>query len=391
MKKTLLAAALLAGYTGTALAQNSVTLYGRITPAYVFESVKIDDNAASTTGFASGTYNEFSPKSGFVTGGGHFGLKGTEDIGNGTKIGFVYEMGSINTQTGTGAGNTRLTYLSVSNDAWGTIHMGKDYTASSTLLSGISPVGTSYGIMSAEAAFGVFSVTAQNQIKYFSPSISGLTFGASYSFRGTGAAGVGEDSAGVIAPGDFGTSNQNRLMVAGLRYANGPLVIGGAYTQLNPNANGITTKKPKNWTIGATYDLKVAKLHAGYGQNIDGIVDQGSAVAALNGNSADAIPSNGTAGEFRTNQWLAGVSAPVGAAGKVFFSISQQRPGADLKDLKNDIGGDQTATMTNLGVAYQYSLSKRTSLNASYGYADNYGMVKGVSVNQVGIGLKHVF
>ncbi len=390
MKKTLLAAALLAGYTGTALAQNSVTLYGRITPAYVFESVKLDSTASTTLSTQDGTYNEFAPAAGFVTGGDHWGIKGSEDIGNGTKIGFKYEFGSLNNQTGTGAGNTRVTYLSISNAAWGTVHLGKDYTASSTLLSGISPVGTSYGVMSAEDAFGVFSVTATNQIKYFSPSFSGVTFGASYSFRGTSAS----SSTGTIAADTFGTSNQNRIMVAGLRYANGPIVLGGAYTQLNPNngANYQTSKKPKNWTIGGTYDLKMVKLHAGYGQNIDGVInyDAGS-TGLISLSSNDATPASGFVGNIRTSQWLLGASAPVGAAGKAIFSISQLKPGGDLTDAVNSAGDKALATMTNFGVAYQYSLSKRTTIKAAYGYSTNYGMVKGVSVNQISAGLEHKF
>ena len=85
-----------------------------------------------------------------------------------------------------------------------------------------------------------------------------------------------------------------------------------------------------------------------------------------------------------------GLSAPVGP-GKALFSISQMKPGGDLTLAKNAAGNDAFATMTNFGVAYEYSLSKRTSIKASYGYATNYAMISGLTVNQVGVGLQHVF
>lgn len=388
MKKTLLAAALLAGYTGTALAQNSVTLYGRITPAYVFESVKLNDTAASTLNNTSGTYNQFSPASGYVTGGNNIGFKGVEDLGNGLKVGFKYEFG-FNGQTGVESDQARESHVTVSNAAWGSLELGYGYTASSTILSGISPVGTSYGVMSAEDAFSVFSVSAGNQVKYFSPSISGFTVGLSYSFKGTKAT----DSGGAVGEGDFGTSNKNRLMVGGLRYANGPVLLAAAYTQLNPNqSEAVSDKNIKNWTVGGTYDLKVVKVHGAYGQNIDGIFqyDNSTFGDIKNPASPDVNPADGIAANIRTNQWMFGLSAPVGP-GKALFSISQMKPGGDLTLAKNAAGNDAFATMTNFGVAYEYSLSKRTSIKASYGYATNYAMISGLTVNQVGVGLQHVF
>jgi predicted porin len=147
--------------------------------------------------------------------------------------------------------------------------------------------------------------------------------------------------------------------------------------------------KPKNWVLGGTYDLKVVKLHAAYGQNIDGIISGGS--GAVGGLSVKSITSDfGAVGiasgvaSGRTNQWMAGLSAPVGAAGKVLFSVSQMAPGGNFKSAATD-------TMTNAGIVYTYSLSKRTSLYGSYSYASNYGMVDGLDVNAVGAGIVHLF
>jgi predicted porin len=387
MKKTLLAAALLAGYTGTALAQNSVTLYGRIQPAYMFESVKLSDKAADTLSAQSGTNNNFAPSQGAGPGGSNLGFKGVEDVGNGLKIGFQLE-GSATIDDGGAYSFGRISTLSVANSSWGRIAVGRDYTAGSQILSGISPLGTGYGVGSAELAFGTFSVNVEEMVKYVSPSISGFTVGLTYSFGGSS---VDDSNATAITPDNgYGVGNKNRLFQGGLRYANGPMVLAANYTQITPNSyKNLDAKKPKNWLIGGTYDLKMVKLHAAYGQNIDGIVSGQSALSALGGNDATNFGQIGSqavaGGGIRTSQWMAGLSAPVGAAGKLSFSISQQRPGGDLKNL------DELSTQTNFGLLYSYSLSKRTSLYANYSYADNYAMIDGVTVNQVQAGVVHLF
>ncbi len=389
MKKTLLVAAMMASFTGAAVAQSSVTLYGRITPAYVYESIKLNDTAALATGNTAGTYNQFSPASGFVSGGNHIGFKGTEDLGNGLKASFKYELG-FNGQLGTDTGTTaRDANLTLSNTAWGSVEMGAGYTAHSQILAGILPAGTDFGVMSAQDAFGTFSVFAKNQIKYISPSFSGVTLGLSYSFKGA-TSNVTEDT--------FGTSNKNRIAVAGLRYANGPLVVGLAYMQMNPNSSNTATatkdKKPKNWTLGASYDLKVAKLSAAYGQNIDGLLATSlDTFDSLADPSTDANtrPVSGLVANVRSSQWMLGASGKVGSAGTAYFSISQLKPGGDLTNVTVTGGSKAFATMTNFGLAYDYSFSKRTTLRVSYGYATNYGMVSGLKVNEVGAGIRHTF
>jgi predicted porin len=50
-----------------------------------------------------------------------------------------------------------------------------------------------------------------------------------------------------------------------------------------------------------------------------------------------------------------------------------------------------TDTMTNMGIRYTYSLSKRTSLFAGYSYSQNQTGIKGITVNQLGGGIQHLF
>ena len=390
MKKTLLVAAMMASFTGAAVAQNTVTLYGRLAPAMVYQNVKVSDKAATTLGVTSGTRNQFTTADGYAPGGSLYGLKGVEDLGGGLKVDFKFEQGL---RTNDGVLSTRISTLTVSSKSWGSIGFGKDFTAGSQILSGISPLGTAYAPGSAEVAFGTFSTNVSNQIKYLSPTISGLRLGASYSFNQGNVTAVNTTTGATstISSASFGTSNKNRFAQIGLRYANGPVVVGALYSTIMPNSTSTANnnKKPKNWVLGGTYDLKVVKLHAAYGQNIDGIISGGAgAVGGLSTTGATvnfgAVGIASGVGDGRTNQWMAGLSAPVGAAGKVLFSVSQMAPSGKFDTASTD-------TMTNAGIVYTYSLSKRTSLYGSYAYASNYGMVDGLDVNAVGAGIVHLF
>ena len=78
MKKTLLAAALLAGFAGAASAQSSVTLYGIVDGGLRYQQVSRNNlDGVNNFGLAYGQQS-----------GNRWGLKGVEDIGGGNKITF---------------------------------------------------------------------------------------------------------------------------------------------------------------------------------------------------------------------------------------------------------------------------------------------------------------
>ena len=84
MKKTLIALAAMSAFAaaGTAAAAD-VTLYGKADLGLHYTYNKVDGQDA---------VNSFDMKSG-QNAGSRFGLKGTEDLGNGTKVGFILENG----------------------------------------------------------------------------------------------------------------------------------------------------------------------------------------------------------------------------------------------------------------------------------------------------------
>ena len=117
MKKTLLALATLSAMAGSAFAAD-VTLYGLVD--YGFDYVHQD--------FGGSDYDNdtFQMKSG-MNSGSRFGLKGSEDLGNGLTVGFVLENG-FNADDGTMDNNSRLfgreSQLYVQG-AFGTVSFGR--------------------------------------------------------------------------------------------------------------------------------------------------------------------------------------------------------------------------------------------------------------------------
>src|SRR5690625_8021310 len=87
MKKTLLAAALMVGFAGVAQAETSVTLYGVVDGGIGYQRVKADGAKATRTGLLGG-----------VQRGNRWGLRGSEDLGDGLRMIFQLESGfDINT------------------------------------------------------------------------------------------------------------------------------------------------------------------------------------------------------------------------------------------------------------------------------------------------------
>lgn len=377
MKKTLLAAALLAGYAGAASAQSSVTLYGVVDLGFAYQSVKAGNNADAFANPGK-TYNQLAMASGQQSG-SRWGLKGVEDLGNGLKANFVYESG-VTVNTGASSGFTRQSTIGLSSTKWGSVDLGRRTTSGTWAFSGIDPFAAGFGQAALDSSMGAQFSRLSNMIMYTSPSISGFGVSAGYSFD------TGQTNYFGGTAGKFGTSNKYRAITTGVRYANGPLLLAAMYDQYMPPAvANKASASVKQWNLGATYDFKVAKLHAAYGQNIDGIIEGTNVLANAetsggNGNSNGGILF---APGARTQSWMLGVSAPVGA-GKVFGSVQQLLPSGNLS-------GYDTSTQTTASIGYTYNLSKRTNLYAYYSYMSNAALQDGASAQTLGVGVRHLF
>ncbi|CAB3697909.1 hypothetical protein LMG24076_03266 [Trinickia soli] len=216
------AVALAAGLAaGAAQAQSSVTLYG-----IVDTGIGYQNNQAPALGATSGGHASTKMING-IWSGSRFGMKGSEDLGGGTKAIFTLEEG-FNSATGamavSGLAFNRQAFVGLTDARLGTFTAGRQYTAYYTLLSPWSPTTWLTG------AFGAHpgdidsldtNYRANNSFVYMSPTIGGLTLGGSYSIGGE--------------PGSF---NAGSTWSAAAQYKNGPLGIAAGIQRVNNSAEG---------------------------------------------------------------------------------------------------------------------------------------------------------
>ncbi|MGF6606149.1 putative porin [Paraburkholderia sp. WSM4175] len=229
MKKTLLASAL--GLVAlSAHAQSSVTLYGIVDTGLGWQ------NSSTTLSPTSGAASARPSPGGAaqvkmingIWAGSRFGLKGSEDLGGGTKAIFQLEEG-FNSATGaqsvSGLMFNRQAWVGMTNAQFGTLTAGRQYTSYYTMLSPYSPttwLTGAYGAHPGDIDSLDTVYRANNSLVYTSPSFGGLTVSGSYSIGGT--------------PGSF-SAGQTWSVAA--QYLNGPIGIAAGIQRIdNGNSNG---------------------------------------------------------------------------------------------------------------------------------------------------------
>ncbi|WP_026640280.1 porin [Bordetella petrii] len=374
MKKTLLAAALLAGFAGVAQAETSVTLYGIIDTGIGYNKVKGDGwDSGSRVGMINGVQN-----------GSRWGLRGTEDLGDGLQAVFQLESG-FSSSNGNSAQGGRLfgrqATIGLQSDSWGRLDFGRQTNIASKYFGSIDPFGA--GFTQANIGLGLSAantVRYDNMVMYQTPSYSGFQFGIGYSFS------VDDNTDDDDRVG-FRTADNVRGITTGLRYVNGPLNVALSYDQLNASnqqAQDEVDATPRMYAIGASYDFEVVKLALAYGRTTDGWF-AGQGVAGLQlGPDESGLGGNVFADGFKSNSYLVGLTAPIGGASKLFGSWQMVDPSNDRLT-----GGDETMNVFSLG--YTYDLSKRTNLYAYGSYAKNYAFLDDVKSTAVGVGIRHRF
>jgi len=210
----------LATLASPVFAQNSVTLYGIVDDSMSYQS------SQTTLGSNKGGRSNIKMASG-IWAGSRFGLKGSEDLGGGTKTIFQLESGfnaASGAQQYTNAMFGRQAWVGLTNPVYGTFTAGRQYTSYYTLLSPYSPTNWLTG------AFGAHPgdldemdtiYRANNSLVYTSPKLFGFTASGSYSFAGV--------------PGSV---NQGSTWSGALQYLNGPFGIAAGITRINNSTPG---------------------------------------------------------------------------------------------------------------------------------------------------------
>jgi len=403
MQKKLIVLALAGLASSAAFAQTNVTIYGVIDEyvGYAKSSNSRDPLLPLVTG---GDQKFYGLQSGGLSG-SRLGFKGEEALGNGLKAIFVYEFGNLDPSTqNNNIGQSRNSYVGL-NGGWGTVVAGRVNSPGYTFAESYNPMaGSAFSAQQNISGNNGMTIVAGNDgrlnnvVAYISPNFSG--------FSGKIAYGFGEQTTGSNVPGAFDSAQG--VLGLGLDYANGPLAVGLAYHNISNvggtlNGVGVTDRDQWELGIGGSYDFKFMKLLASW-QNLnqDNFRTDLTAVNAKANNNIIALGVTPGRGSVDGNLWNIGARVPVGANGAVNLAYSYYSNDVSGRNL-DGTGNDQK--VSNWGIDYEYSFSKRTTAyvgfnymdngnNAAYGYGATGGSVKPTDDNSaylLGAGLRHTF
>ena len=382
MKKTLAAVAVLGAFAGSALAAD-VQLYGIVDTGVGYNHVDVD-------GLGDGQdIDTFQMKSGQASG-SRWGLKGTEDLGNGLTVGFILEDGfSSDTGADSAPMFNRESSLFIEG-GFGKLAMGRmgslnNGQSSWAKVGMINAFGTSdWGDYSVQVG-NVMSTAAQwdNMVAYQTPDFAGFKVYAQY---GMGNTVTDYDSV-------ENESSSDRYYALGATYNNGPFAAYFAVDSINyaswNNADGVGVDVDDSLTVtlGGSYDFEAVKVYLGAQyfdevklSNFKGVI-KAAGVGQSNKVKGYGISLTG--------------DAPV-LGGKAMFGIGYtDAESADSEDKTADVELQRYV----VSVGYDYPFSKRTDVYAMASYmqdsfedkATANGVDADPSAYTLYVGLRHRF
>lgn len=260
-----IALAVLLTCPAAAFAQSSVTLYGiaDINLEYVNH---VGALPAASNGFNPGRGNTvFRMDSGGLAG-SRWGLRGTEDLGQGLKALFVLESGfSLDTGTLQQGGRLfgRQAFWGLQHEHYGQITLGRQYTSMFDALAYFVP-----GVYATQYEPTVLLLGANyredNTVKYtgkFGPvtAIAHWSFGTGVALPAAVGVAVPIGGNGEV-PGQF---RRDTAYGAALTYGAGPIGFAAGYDQWNPSI-GTGTGTARKAVVAASYSYGPAKVMGGY-------------------------------------------------------------------------------------------------------------------------------
>ena len=351
MKKTLATVAVLGAFAGSALAAD-VQLYGIVDTGVGYNHVDVDGLGDKQD------IDTFQMKSGQASG-SRWGLKGTEDLGNGLTVGFILEDGfSSDTGADSAPMFNRESSLFIEG-GFGKLAMGRmgslnNGQSSWAKVGMINAFGTSdWGDYSVQVG-NVMSTAAQwdNMVAYQTPDFAGFKVYAQY---GMGNTVTDYDSV-------ENESSSDRYYALGATYNNGPFAAYFAVDSINyaswdnKTGTGEDMDDSLTVTLGGSYDFEAVKVYLGAQyfdevklSNFKGVIK-----------AAGVVQSNKVKGYGIS---LTG-DAPV-LGGKAMFGIGYtDAESADSEDKSADVELQRYV----VSVGYDYPFSKRTDVYAVASY-----------------------
>lgn len=356
MKKTLLAASLLSAFACAATAAE-VQVYGLIDTSlsYVHSDADIAGQDSKSS-FSMENAEQY---------GSRFGLRGSEDLGNGMKVSFVLESGF---ESDSGALDTkqkgrlfgRESNITLSGNfgevTAGLIPIYGSVLGANGLFRAIDPVTANY-----TTAFGSGFATASlmtrvdNALAYKTPTFAGFTGYAMYSFK--------MDSKNTY--GEEGDGSSDRYASVALRYQQGPLeaiMVADQTRYGNDEHRG--EDDGSTITLGGNYTFDNGLKVLAFGQWFDSMiltpVKAGVTFDGVNEvTKVNSTDENGKGyGQVDGYGLSLGVNFPL-AGGVAKASVNYR----DMDNLD-----DVDFTRWTVAGGYDYNLSKRTTLYVMGGY-----------------------
>ena len=412
MKKSLAALAVLAAFTSASFAAD-VTLYGRVDLGLRYTNVDSDvqnENDVSTFEMSSGNYT-----------GSRFGLKGTEDLGNGMKVGFVLENG-FDADDGTFDANGdrmfgREAQVKIMG-SFGELGLGRSSILASDAGSygiggGFNTFGTGWGDVGSQSLLwgAGFSSRYDNMLTYVTPEFAGFKVYAQYSF--------GDGS------GDENKSNSNRYYGIGATYTNGGLNLLAVVDSVNKKSNpkldvdgtstalstygDVDVKDTVRAVVGGSYDFGFVKPYLSVGYFKDGKITDMGGIYDRDVSDIFVDDASVNVGDAMSYMYFDGFAVAVGAdaplfGGKIHGMVGYLDADSDRSVMGSykdtDMGINKIDfTRWMVGVGYDYNLSKRTVLYVDAGYMKDSWEFKGdstltdndPSMFQFALGMAHYF
>lgn len=386
MQKTLAALAVCGAFAGSAMAAD-VTLYGILDTGVGYSHVDFDGQKEKT--------DNFSMMAGQASG-SRWGLKGTEDLGNGLTVGFILESGF---ESDTGANSSSTAFFNRESSLYlqggfGKIGFGRmgafnNGQSSWAKIGMISAFGTSsWGGYSAQLS-NLMSTAGQwnNMIAYETPDFAGFKVFAQY--------GMGSND-------HENESSSDRFYAIGASYNNGPIAAYLAVDSINYQTvgskmpAGVDIDDSLTVTLGGSYDFEVAKVYLG-AQYFDEVTL--NSIGGITKTLVDGKKINDvSAGNFFKIKGY-GISlsadAPV-AGGKAMLGLGYVDAKLADSQKKDADGFDIDLTRYTASIGYDYLFSKRTDVYAVASYMQDKLEVArkdhvDLSAYTLYVGLRHRF
>ena len=384
-KKSLAALAVLGVAAGYASAAN-VTLYGVADLGLMYNHAKTDDGATTEK------TDSFGLNSG-INAGSRFGLKGTEELGNGLTVGFKLEN-SFNADDGTLGHDSRLfgREASVSlSGAFGTLSAGR-----------MGGVGSSAGVDTVFATGDAFdggdnnvlglaiSSRYDNMLQYQTPVFAGVQGTFQYSFKGDNKDEAQKDlregSASVDRYYSASLNGNWRAVGAGVAYEF------FNYASNDGEGNALNHEDGQIVYLGGNYACGFAKTFA-MAQYFKG-VKAGTLNALAFLDDDEVTVANGYYEDgFKGYGLHLGTQVPV-LGGTTTVGLYYVDATAE-----SSVNADRDGDYYGVAARYEYPLSKRTTVYTGAGYgkttmdsvAQTNTPEQSYEIVQAYVGLKHTF